>query len=434
MESAKRVIASHSGILCTITAYYTDFSVFFKRFLSKPRIYLDFASSTPVDHKMITSFKRVQKKYLGANPGALHKEGVELKKILSQARSLSAKTLGAHSDEIIFTSNATESDNLALLGSVKYFLSQGISPEEIIIYTSPFEHSAISEALSHLSEGILVCILPQEKGVVSSKNIVVPKEFKVLIVTVMFIQNEIGTVQPIKEIAKQIRKLRKEYPESNILFHTDATQAPLFYDLDVARLGVDMMTLGATKLYTPKGVGMLYKKRSIRLLPIIYGGGQEMGLRPGTEPVDLIHNFANALSYAQASREKEFTRTKILQEYFENKVAKVGPLQNLKITGKDLATRSPSERTPHITHLVVPNIDSELLVLELDARGIAVSSKSACKNDFSASSGQDSDLLPLLYPNEKVGAIRVSYGRKTTKRELDRTIKAIKSVLNKYGE
>ncbi len=393
--------------------------MFFKHLLQNSRIYLDYASSTPIDHKMVRSFPRIPKSYAGANPSALHKEGVLLKKTLEEARTLVAKTLAGHKDEIIFTSSATESDNLALIGSINYFLSQGILPSEIIVYTSPFEHSAVSDSLSHLSKEISVCTLPQENGFVSAKNIVVPRDFKVLIVTVMFIQNEIGTIQPIKEIAKQIRKLRKEHPEGIVLFHSDATQAPLFCDLNVARLGVDMMTLGATKLYIPKGVGMLYKRRAVKLLPIFHGGGQEMGLRPGTEPVELIHNFTHALSFAQNNRESATEKITELQNYFESKTEK--HLPNVRINKE-------GERAPHISHLVIPNIDSELLVIELDARGIAVSSKSACKND----NDDKSELLSMLYPNEKVGAIRVSYGRETTKNELDKTIKAIASVLEKY--
>jgi cysteine desulfurase len=418
-DSNKRVIVSHSGILCTITAYYTDFTVFFKRFFQNNRIYLDYASSTPVDQKMISNFPLIDKSIAGANPSALHREGVLLRKALSSARGLSAKAIGAHADEIVFTSNASESDNLALLGSVKYFLEKGIYPSDIVVYTSPFEHSAVKESLAYLQSEILVCVLPQENGIVSVKNIVVPKEFKVLILTVMFVQNEIGTVQPIKDIAKQVRKLRKEYPESTIVFHTDATQTPLFYDLNVARLGVDMMTLGATKLYCPKGVGMLYKRRGVNLLPIFYGGGQEMGLRPGTQAVELIHNFAHALDFAQSNREKEFERTRLLQYYFESKVEKFFPF--VRIT--------KGERTPHISHLVIPNIDSELLVIELDARGIAVSSKSACKNE----EDQESELVSMLYPDENLGAIRISYGRKTTRRELDKTIKSLSSIFKKYN-
>ncbi len=400
--------------------------MFFKHFSSKSRIYLDFASSTPVDQKMVDSFGGVSKEISFANPSALHREGVLLKKVLIGARERTAKAIGAHQDEIIFTSNASESDNLAIAGSVRYFLSQGILPEEIIIYTSPFEHSAVVETIAHLDSNILVCTLPQNGGVVSTQTIVAPKPFKTLIVTVMFVQNEIGTVQPIKEIAKQVRKLRKEYPESNIVFHTDATQAPLFYDLNVARLGVDMMTLGATKLYCPKGVGMLYKRRGVNVLPIIHGGGQEMGLRPGTEPVELIHIFSHALEFAQHGREIATEKIIELRNYFEKKAAEAFP--NIRTSGQG------SERAPHISHLVIPNIDSELLVLELDARGIAVSSKSACKNDLPAQAGEDSELLSILYPNEKVGAIRVSFGRKTTKKELDKTIKALHSVLEKYNK
>jgi cysteine desulfurase len=421
-ESPARAITSHSGILCTIVVYYTDFTVFFKPFLTifkNKRIYLDYASSTPVDQKMISSFPCIPSHFAHANPSALHKEGVELSKVLSGAREMVAKELGAHPQEIIFTSNASESDNLAILGSVNYFLKKGFSPNEIGVYISPFEHSAVKEAVNSLSKDIFVCTLLQENGYVKSDKIVFPENLKVVIVSVIMVQNEIGTLQNIKEIAKHIRKLRKENEALKIIFHTDATQAPLFYDLNVARLGVDMMTLGATKLYCPKGVGLLYKKRGIDLLPVFYGGGQEMGLRPGTEPVDLIHKFAHALKYASSNRENYFLKIQSLKDYFENKVKE--NFENIRITGE-------GERSPHISHLVIPHIDSELFVLELDARGIAVSSKSACKNEEDG----ESELLSILYPNEKVGAIRVSFGRLTNKRDLNSLIKAISSILKKY--
>lgn len=369
---------------------------------------------------MIASFPVLPSDILQANPSALHKEGVALKRALGEARTLAAKTIGAHSDEIIFTSNATESDNLAIVGSVKYFLQQNIVPKEIGVYVSPFEHAAVSESLSFLHPDIFVCTLLQEEGYVKTKNLVLPEGLRAVIVSVMMVQNEIGTLQDIKEIAKHIRKLRKENPDVEIRFHTDATQAPLFYDLNVARLGIDMMTLGATKLYCHKGVGMLYKKRGMGLAPIMHGGGQEFGLRPGTEPVALIHAFAHALAYAQGHREEATEKITGLQNYFESTLRKA--LSSVRVTAAE------NNRSPHVTHLVIPNIDSELLVIELDARGIAVSSKSACKNE----DGSESELLPLLYPGECIGAIRVSYGRKTTKRELNRAIVGIQSVIKKY--
>jgi cysteine desulfurase len=397
--------------------------VFFKPFytiLKKKRIYLDYASSTPLDKKMLSSFVKIPDQFLSANPSAIHHEGVMLSTILSNARSVAAKSIGAQNDEIVFTSNATESDNLAIFGFLKNQIENGVAPKDIALYVSPFEHSAISESVKHIFEGVEVHNLAQQDGYVLPNSININQDSKIVLISVIFVQNEIGTLQNIKEIAKKIRKLRKEYPDKTIIFHTDATQAPLYYDLNVARLGIDMMTLGSTKLYVNKGVGMLYKKRNIKLSPISYGGGQEYGLRPGTEPVELIHNFAQALAYAQCNYEKEYKNTKILQNYFENKISQVLPV--IKITAFE------NDRTSHITHLLVPDIDSELLVIELDARGIAVSSKSACKNEDSS----QSELLALLYPGQNLGAIRVSYGRKTTKRELDKTIEAIVQVFIKY--
>ncbi|MEK7228124.1 MAG: aminotransferase class V-fold PLP-dependent enzyme [Patescibacteria group bacterium] len=398
--------------------------MFFKHLFSKARIYLDYASSTPVDTKMVNSFPRIPRAIKLANPSALHREGVALKRVLSDARALVAQTLGGGPEEIIFTSGATESDNLAVSGFLQKQVSNGVLPSQIAVYVSPFEHSAVKETVKNIDTQIRICELVQENGYVMPSSINLPEEIKVVLVSVIFVQNEIGTVQPIKEIAKRIRKLRKEYLDKTIVFHVDATQAPLFYDLNVARLGIDMMTLGATKLYCHKGVGILYKRRGIKIMPIMYGGGQEGGLRPGTEPVELIHEFTHSLKYAQENMEKEFTRVKFLQEYFEKKLKENFP--RIRITG---AGSSASWRTPHITHLVIPNLDSELLVIELDARGIAASSKSACKNE----DANESELLSLLYPHEKLGAIRISYGRKTSKKDLNKTVSAIKSVLQKYN-
>jgi cysteine desulfurase len=229
-------------------------------------------------------------------------------------------------------------------------------------------------------------------------------------------------------IAGQLYDAREDAAVSPVIdaLWTLQGAAPLFYDLTVAKLGVDMMTLGATKLYCQKGVGMLYKKRGIIVSSLTHGGGQEFGLRPGTEPVALIHEFAHALAYAQSHREEATEKITALQTYFENQIPKVLP--SVQITARTTEDNPMGLRSPHITHIVVPNIESELLVIELDARGIAVSSKSACKNE----QDQDSGILTLLYPNENLGAIRVSYGRTTTKRELDKTIRAIQSVLKKY--
>lgn len=355
---------------------------------------------------------------IGANPHALHRDGVRARKVLEAGRSRIAKTLNAHSDEIIFTSGATESDNLALLGTIYRAVEDGTDPRTITLITSDLEHAAVSEVASHIA-GINTVTIPSETGVIDPKHIMIPEKCRLALISIMYVNNEIGTVQPIKEIAKRVRYLRKQHPETTIILHTDATQAPVHFSLNVAQLGVDMMTLGATKLYTHKGVGVLYKKRSSKLSPIMYGGGQEMGLRPGTESIELIHAFAHALAYAEKIRETETARIAELQQYFES---------NLKEAFLDISiTAHDQDRTPHITHVAIPNFDSELLVIELDAKGIAVSAKSACKNE----EDQESHIVQKLY-GKNVGAIRFSFGRMTEEGELDRVINALQQSIDKY--
>ena len=397
--------------------------VFFKRFTNshKARSYLDFASSTPLDHDMLKVFPELSQEVVGANPSALHQEGVRAKQVLVAARALVAKTLEAHADEIVFTGTATESDNLAIIGCVEALIAKGLAPAEIVVYRSDIEHAAVIESSQVLSDaGVLTKILPTSDGVVEPKDILVPMNTKAILVSVMYVNNEIGTVQPVKDIAKRIRFLRKHNPGIEIIFHIDATQAPLHYSLTVPQLGIDLMTLGATKLYCPKGVGMLYVRRGVQLQPLLFGGGQERGLRPGTEAVPLIHMFAHAVAFAQTHREKYSEKILKLQEYFEQQLADI---EGVKVTLKDTA------RTPHITHVAVPNFDSELMVLELDARGIAVSAKSACKNETDS----ESEIVNVLY-GANVGAVRFSFGRITTKKDLDRALVAVKDILLKYTQ
>lgn len=355
---------------------------------------------------------------VAANPHALHREGVLARTVLTTARNLVAHTLGAHADEIIFTSGATESDNLALLGTIYRAVEQGVDPSTIALIMSDLEHAAVVEVATHV-QGINTITIPSIDGVVDPKHIILPDDCMLALISIMYVNNEIGTVQPVREIAKRVRYLRKQHPDVQIVLHTDATQAPAHYALDVAKLGVDMMTLGATKLYTHKGVGVLYKKRSITLAPIMYGGGQEMGLRPGTESIALIHTFAHALRYAQDKREQETARILSLRDYFESR------LKNE--ISEVVVTAANAERSPHISHIALPNFDSELLVIELDAKGIAVSAKSACKNE----NDNESPIVEKLYGNGW-GAVRFSFGRKTTMKEVDRAVTALKKVLKKY--
>ena len=187
--------------------------IFFKFLDRSRRIYLDYASSTPLDRHMYATIPQVPKNVASANPSALHKEGVALKGYLNRARARVTKVLEVQSDEIIFTASATESDNLALRGVTRSFLNSGIAPQEIVVVTSELEHSAVSETVAHLiKKGMQYIVLPVLDGVINPKDIVVPENVKAVIISIMYSNNEIGTVQPIEDIAKRVRKLRKEYP------------------------------------------------------------------------------------------------------------------------------------------------------------------------------------------------------------------------------
>jgi cysteine desulfurase len=390
-------------------------------FFKNPRLYLDYASSTPIDDEMMATFPRLSAEVLMANPSALHKEGVAARATLRVARELVANTLSAQPDEIIFTSSATESDNLALQGAVRAFLEQGIDKKDIAVMTTDMEHSAVIETANALAKQCDVIILPTENGLLDPKSIVISDDMKAVIVSVIYVNNEIGVVQHIYDIAKRIRFLRKHHPDTTIIFHIDATQAPLHYGLNVQKLGVDMMTLGATKLYCPKGVGMLYVKRGTPIDSVLYGGGQEHGLRPGTEPVQLIHFFAQSLAYAQKNVPAYSEKISAIKKHFEDLIKK--EISEAVITAEDL------DRTPHISHIAIKDFDSELLVLELDARGIAVSAKSACKNDDTNESG----IVERIY-GKGWGAVRFSFGRNTTIDESTIAVSALKNILEKYRQ
>ncbi len=419
MTSTMQIIKMATPVLSPIVLYYTYFMAFFKNF-NKKRIYLDVASSTQIDKDMLKSFPQLGDEALMANPSALHKEGVLARNLINKARKVAAEVLKTQESEIIFTSGATESDNLAILGAVDALVTEGISRESILIYQSAFEHSAINETLLHLKKNnTQVRILPLENGIVNPKDIKIPAWVNAVIVSVIYVNNEVGTVQPIKEIAKRIRFLRKHNPNLKIIFHIDATQAPSHFNLNVQSLGIDMMTLGSTKLYCPKGVGLLYIKKGIKVEPRFFGGGQEFGIRPGTESVYLIHNFAYALKYAQDNLEKENKKILEIREYFENLLKKE--------ISEAVITFESSFRTPHISHVAIRGIDSELLVLELDAKGIAVSAKSACKNEDSNESQIVLDVHGADY-----GAIRFSFGRFNTKKDAHKSVFILKKIIDKY--
>jgi len=375
-----------------------------------------------------------------SNPSSIHELGVITRRKLENARRHVAEVLFARPGEIIFTSGGTESNNLAIQGVV---YAASFLPH---IITTNIEHPSVLETFKLLEKRKLaqITIVPVEKnGIVDPRKI--KKEIKknTVLVSVMYANNEIGTIQPIKEIAKTVRYFRKSvkvkpsregltftgYP----LFHTDAVQAANYLDLNVEKLGVDLLTLSGSKIEGAGRVGVLYKKKPVPLAPIFGGGDQEQSIRPGTENWPEILKFASALQAAQKIKNKEAKRLTKLCDYFIERLR--GTSASLIING-DLENRLPNN-----VNVTFPKIPSDLLVLELSARGIMCSSKSACES----SREEGSYVIEALRNTsarqparpaggdlaENVGGVRFSLGRDTQKQDIDYTVKVLAQILQK---
>lgn len=383
------------------------------------RIFLDYASTTPLDPRV---FKVMQKAMMNsfANPSALYEEGVEAKALIESARKKIADIIRAHSDEIVFTGSGTESDNLAIFGVFSFARSQGIKSPHFIV--SSLEHPAVLEALAECeNQGAKVTyVIPNNDGIVLSEDFAKHITKNTVLISCMFVNNEIGTIQPIREIAKAIRQYKKNRKTFSQFpyFHVDASQAVLFEKLSVEELHADLLTIDAQKMYGPKGIGALYIRRGTKISPRILGGGQEDGRRSGTENTAGIVGFAKAFEIATEEREKEIIRLRKLQTSLLSGIKKIFPQTHIN---GSLQYRSPAN-----LNVCFPNADGEYLVLQLDAKGIAVSSSSSCRT-LSQNSRS--------YVIEKIGSpecaessIRFSLGRFTTKEDIARVLKILKAI------
>lgn len=377
----------------------------------KKRIYLDYAAATPIKRsillKMLPYFLE---KF--ANPLSLYKEGVETAKVLKESRKKVARNLLCKESEIIFTGGGTESNNMAILGVFKNALKSGIKNPHFI--TTNIEHSSVSEVFSEIKRrGGEVSFIPvSQKGIVNPQEIIENLKDNTVLISVHYANNEIGVIQPISKISRMLEKAC-----SKAIFHTDASQAPLYLPIEVQKLGVDLMTLDGSKIYGPKGIGCLFVKRKTKISPIIFGGGQERNLRAGTHNIPLIIGFSEALNLACKNREKESARLLDLREYFLEELFKIFP--NGKLQG------DREERLPNNINFSIPGIDSEFAVIKLDNKGIACSGGSACNSLSGVGSGV---VKALGFDKDGNSSLRFSLGEKTRKTDIKKAIKALKEA------
>lgn len=374
-------------------------------------IYLDHAAATPLDSDVLAAMQP----YFAAqfyNPSALYGAARQVKAAIAEARRTVAGALGGKPAEIIFTAGATEANNLAISGVMRRY------PQARLLM-SAIEHDAVLAAGRQYDHDVIP-VTPQ--GIVSAEAVRTAIDDNTVLVSVMYANNEIGTIQPIREIGRLLGEVRRERRARGIALpiylHTDAAQAANYLDLSVARLGVDLLSLNGSKIYGPKQSGALYVRAGIELTPLVYGGGQERGLRSGTENVAGIVGLAAALDKAVRLRTDEVQRLTGLRDGFVRQMQ--AKLPDALING------SLSKRLPNNVHMTLPGADSERLIYELDARGIMAAAGSAC----SAASGTPSHVLAAIgvSDDEARGSLRLTFGRQTDQTALDRTLAAVVEV------
>lgn len=386
-------------------------------------IFLDHAAATPLDQRVLKIMLPYFDKTF-ANPSSLHSPGQAANKAVMQSRKSIATILNGHADEIIFTSGGTESDSLAIRGVLEAAvpkLGWDGSTHVPHVVTTAIDHHAVLETLTYLEKiGVikLTVIKPKKNGVVFVQDVMDAINPNTVLVSVMYANNEIGTIQPIAEIGKGLLKWRKENNTALPYFHSDACQAAGYLDLNVEKLHVDLLTLNAGKIYGPKGVGLLFVRRSTKLAPITRGGGQERGLRSGTENVPGIVGMAKALELVQKDREKESKRLSLLRNRL---------IDGLLRLPKSRLNGDADQRLPNNVNISFLDIEGEAAMLYLDAKGIACSTGSAC-----ASSSLDPShvILALGMSYEAAhGSLRFTLGKSTTKSDVDYVISVMPGIV-----
>lgn len=371
-------------------------------------IYLDNAATTPVDPAVVAAMQPFLTE-LFYNPSAQYQAAREVKQAIETARGKVAHYFGARPSEMIFTAGGTEANNLAIKGIMDQF------PDANVLFSAVEHESVIAPSEKYIHTQISV----HPDGQVNLKALEAAITDQTVLVSVQYVNNEVGTIQPLREIAQVIgdvkQRRKKQGNELPLYFHTDACQAPAYMDLHAHRLGVDLMTINASKIYGPKQIGALFVKAGTPLKPLIDGGGQEKNRRSGTENVAAIMGFATALELVQERRHEETTRLQALQQQFFD--ALESRLPNAVING------SKKHRIVNNVHITLPAHDNETLMMQLDDRGIICAVGSAC----SASNEEPSHVLRAMGMDDEAAqsSLRFTMGKMTTAEDISTVIEAL---------
>jgi cysteine desulfurase len=383
------------------------------------RIYLDNAATTAVNPRVVEAMLPFLTEYFG-NASSIHWYGQQSKKAVAKSRRQVASLIGADENEIVFLSGGTEADNLAVIGVAEAFADRGRH-----VVTSAIEHPAVLNACHHLeSRGWTVTYVPVSSGgVVDVEDVRRAVRDDTTVVSVMTVNNEIGTVQPIAEIAALLRE-RRDAGQSHLHFHTDAVQAVGKIPVNVRELGIDLLSIAGHKLHAPKGVGALFARKGVRLQARQFGGHQERGRRPGTEAVPLIVALGSACEIAQEQLSERGVHTGELRDRLESGIRE--RIHDVAFNG------DPAHRVPHISNVSFGNVPGEGLLISLDMKGVAAATGAAC----SSGSVEPSHVLVALgIDRERIhGSLRFSLAESNTVEEIDAVLDILTSVIGRLRD
>lgn len=382
-------------------------------------VYLDNAATTmPFQEVRDIMVETMEKEY--GNPSSMHRKGIDAENYVKQTRKIIAKSMKVEEKEIIFTSGGTEANNQALIGGA---LANARKGKHII--TTKIEHASVHNPLLFLEEqGFRVSFVSvDENGYVNMEELLNEICEDTILVSIMYVNNEIGTLEDISSIGKAVKNKKPD-----VLFHVDAIQAFGKCKIYPKKLGIDLLSVSGHKIHGPKGIGFLYIKDKTKIKPYIYGGGQQNGLRSGTENVPGIAGLGKAVELIYQNHEEKQNTLYELKEYF---VEQLKQIEHMTVNG--ITNISIRETAPHVVSVTAHGVRSEVLLHALEDKGVYVSSGSACSSNHPALSGT----LQAIGLDKKAieGTIRFSFSVFTTKEELDYTITALKEllpVLRKY--
>ncbi|HEV8601489.1 MAG TPA: cysteine desulfurase family protein [Patescibacteria group bacterium] len=386
------------------------------------RIYLDHAATTPVDKRVSKVMRDFELKVFG-NPSSVHREGQTARAKIDFARAEVAKFLNCKPQEIIFTSGATEANNHAIKGTVgRAINSWGLKPHVI---TTKLEHQSVYNVVKDLMERGVVdasFVSPDKNGMIRPENIVKEIRDNTVLVSCIFVSNEIGSILPVREIGKAIADVNTRQ-NNKIMFHIDAVQAAKFYNCNVDKLNCDLLTLSAHKINGPKGIGCLFIKAGTKIDNLLMGGAQEYDKRPGTQNTAGIIGFATAIKVLGSLDERQDAANKIRSlrnKFYEN----IKNLLNVELNGPEGESRNPEN-----VSLTVYDVDQDALITALDLSGIAASTGSACVSG----SSHPSHVIEALgkITDREAATVRFTLGKSNTDKELAYVSKAFSQILNK---